>query len=143
MTAEGNKAVVRRYFEEVLNEGNIDLLDELAVPDFEEHDPLPGQGTGIDGLKDRVGMLRDGLAPRFTIDDLIAEGDKVVIRWTNAGTHVGEFLGAPPTGKSFKTPGINIFRVKDGKMTESWHVVDVLGQLQQLGLVPGPDGANA
>src|SRR5579871_1345220 len=101
MSTEENKAVVRRYYEEVLNAGNLDVLAVIAVPDYDEHDPLPGQGNGLEGLRERVEMLRSGMASYYSLEDVIAEGDKVVVRWTNRGTHVGEFLGIPPTGKSF------------------------------------------
>ena len=138
MSTEENKAVVRRYYEEVLNAGNINALQELAVVQYAEHDPLPGQGNGLEGLEQRVQMLRGAFRPHFTIEDVIAEQDKVVVRWTNRGTHVGEFLGIPPTGKHFTIAGIDIHRLSDGKMAEHWHVVDQLGQLQQLGLIPQP-----
>ena len=85
-------------------------------------------------------MLFAGLDPQFTIEDVIAEGDKVVVRWVNHGTNVGEFLCAPPTGKSFATPGIDIYRLQDGKLAEHWHVVDVFGQMVQLGQLPVPGG---
>ncbi|HEV2712617.1 MAG TPA: ester cyclase [Gaiellaceae bacterium] len=138
---ETNKEVARRFYEEVLNKRNVDLLDELVVPDYEEHDPLPGQRTGLDGLKDRVNILIEGLDPHFTIEDVIAEGDKVVVRWTNSGTNVGDFLGIPATGRSFRTPGIDIYRMEGGKLAEHWHVVDQLVQMQQLGLLPTPEEA--
>jgi steroid delta-isomerase-like uncharacterized protein len=143
MGTEGNKDVARRYYEAVLNGGDLAALDELAVPDYEEHDPLPGQGTGRAGLEDRVRMLRSAFDPHFTIEDVIAEGDRVVVRWTNDGTHVGEFLGMPPSGRSFSIAGVDIHRVRDGRLAEHWHVVDQLSMLQQLGFVPSPDGAPA
>jgi steroid delta-isomerase-like uncharacterized protein len=136
-----NKDVVRRIYEEVLNKRDLDLLDELVKPDYIEHDPLPGQRSGVDGIKDRYRMLIEGLDPTFRIEDLIAEGDKVVVRWTNSGTNVGEFLGIPATGRTFITPGIDIYRLDGGKLAEHWHVVDVFSQMQQLGLLPGPGGA--
>lgn len=136
-----NKEVARRIYEEVINKRDLDLLDDLVRPDYVEHDPLPGQGTGVDGIKDRFRILIEGLDPTFTIEDVIAEGDKVVVRWTNNGTNVGDFLGMPATGRSFSTAGIDIYRVEDGKLAEHWHVVDVFGQMQQLGLLPGPEGA--
>jgi steroid delta-isomerase-like uncharacterized protein len=136
-----NKEVARRIYEEALNKRDLDLLDELVAPDYVEHDPLPGQGTGIEGIKDRYRMLIEGLDPTFTIEDVIAEGDKVVVRWTNNGTNVGDFLGIPATGRSFSTAGIDIYRLEAGKLAEHWHVVDVFGQMQQLGLLPGPEGA--
>jgi steroid delta-isomerase-like uncharacterized protein len=143
MTIEANKTVVRRYYEEVLNTGHVNVLAELAVADYAEHDPLPGQGTGRDGLRDRVELLRGAFRPHFTIEDIIAEGDKVAVRWTNRGTHVGEFMGLPATGKAFVIAGIDIHRLRDGQLAEHWHVVDLLGQLQQLGILPQPAGASA
>jgi steroid delta-isomerase-like uncharacterized protein len=138
---EQNKEVARKIYEEVLNKRDLDLLDELVRPDYIEHDPLPGQREGLDGIRDRYTMLIDGLDPRFTIEDEIAEGDRVVIRWTNAGTHVGEFLGAPATNRPFSIAGIDIYRVQDGKLAEHWHVVDMYAQLIQLGLLPAPGGS--
>src|SRR5207249_125382 len=88
---ERNKEVARRIYEEVLNKRDLEQLDELVRPDYIEHDPLPGQREGLDGLKDRYGMLIKALDPQFTIEDLIAEGDRVVARWTNSGTNVGDF----------------------------------------------------
>ena len=135
-----NKDTVRRFYEEVLNKGQLALIDELATTDYVEHDPLPGQGTGIDGLKDRVGAIVTGLDPTFTIEDVVAEDDRVVVRWTNSGTHVETFLGIPATGRSFSIPGIDVFRLDGGRLAEHWHVVDQLGQMVQLGLIPAPAG---
>ena len=143
MSTEANKALARKMFEDVLNGRNLDLLDELATSDYVEHNPLPGQRAGIDGIRDRYTMVLTAFDPHFTIDDVIAEGDKVVLRWTNAGTHVGEFLGMPPTGRSYRIPGVEIWRVENGKLAEHWDVVDVFGQLQQLGLLPAPGGVPA
>src|ERR687892_582188 len=88
--------MIRRFYEDVLVGGDLDALDEIATADYQEHDPLPGQGEGLRGLKNRVTMLKEGLAVRFTIEDVIQADDKLVVRWTNSGTHVGEFLGIPP-----------------------------------------------
>ena len=143
MSTDENRAVVRRYYQEVLEGGNIQLLEEMAIPDYDEHDPIPGQSNGLEGLKQRVEMLRSAFQPRFTLEDMIAEGDKVVVRWTNRGTHVGEFMGISPTGKSFSIAGIDIHRLSGGKMAEHWHVVDLFGQLQQLGLIPQPAESGA
>jgi steroid delta-isomerase-like uncharacterized protein len=137
------KKVARRFYEEVLNAGRVEVIDELFVPGYQENDPLPGQRTGIDGVRDRVTMVRTGLAPTFTLEDVIAEDDKVVVRWRNHGTHVAEFMGLPATGKSFSTTGIDIYRVENGKLAEHWHVVDVLSQLIQEGLITMPLGADA
>jgi steroid delta-isomerase-like uncharacterized protein len=143
MSTEANKALARRVFEDVLNGRKLDLLDELAAADYIEHNPLPGQGTGIDGIRYRYTMVLAAFDPHFTIEDVIAEGDKVVLRWTQSGTHVGQFLGMPPTGRSFRTTGIEVWRVENGKLTEHWDVVDVFGQLRQLGLIPQPGGVPA
>ena len=137
MSNEANKAVVRRYYEEILNRGNVGLLEAIARPDHIEHDPLPGQGTGLVGFRQRVEMLRAALNPQFTIEQVVAEGDTVVVRWTNRGRHVAPFLGIPPTNKSFTIAGIDIHTLKDGKLAEHHHVVDQLSMMQQLGLIPG------
>jgi steroid delta-isomerase-like uncharacterized protein len=139
MTNESNKAVVRRYYEDVLNRGNVGLLESIARADHIEHDPLPGQGGGLAGFRQRVEMLRAGLKPEFTIEQMVAEGDAVVVRWTNRGEHVAPFLGIPATNKSFTIAGIDIHLLKDGKLAEHHHVVDQLSMMQQLGLIPGQD----
>jgi len=137
MSNDTNKAVLRRYYEEVLNAGNVGVLDAIALPDHVEHDPLPGQGAGIAGFRKRVEMLREGLSPEFTIEQMVAEGDTVVVRWTNRGRHVAPFLGIPPTNKSFTIAGIDVHLLRDGKLAEHHHVVDQLSMMQQLGLIPG------
>jgi steroid delta-isomerase-like uncharacterized protein len=141
--SEIHKALARRVMDEVLNGRNLDLLDDLAASDYIEHNPLPGQGTGIEGLRDRYTMVLSAFNPHFTVDDVIAETDKVVLRWTASGTHVGEFPGMPPTGRTYRNSGIEIWRVENGRLAEHWDVVDVFGQLMQLGLVPQPEGAPA
>lgn len=141
---DNNKAAVRRYYDEVLNQRHIDLIDELAIEDYVEHDPFPGQGNGRADLKARARLLLSAFNPlRFTVEDMIAEGDRVVVRWSNTGTHSGNFIGIPPTGKTATTAGIDIHVVRDGRMAEHWHVVDQLAMLQQLGLIPQPEGAGA
>lgn len=136
MSAERNKDTVRRIYDEVLNKRDLELLDEIVRLDYVEHDPLPGQRDGIPGMKDRYSMLFSGLDPQFTIEDVIAEGDKVVVRWINHGTNAGEFLGAPPTGKPFAMPGVDVYRLQDGKLAEHWHYV--FGLMIQLGQLPAP-----
>jgi predicted ester cyclase len=141
MPTETYKTLVRRFYDEALNARSVQVIDELALADYAEHDPLPGQRDGLVGLKDRVSMLTQGLASTYTVHDMIACGDRVVVRWTNAGVHSGEFLGIPPTGRSFDIAGIDIYRIENGRMAEHWHVVDQLTMLQQLGLIPAPDSA--
>jgi steroid delta-isomerase-like uncharacterized protein len=144
MSEQDNKAVARRYYEEVLNQRKVDLLDEVAAEDYVEHDPFPGQGNGRADLKARVQLLQDAFDPlEFTIEDIIAEDDKVVVRWKNAGNNSGSFLGMPPTNKDISIAGIDIHEVRDGRLAEHWHVVDQLTQLQQMGLIPTPDGGPA
>jgi predicted ester cyclase len=143
MSTETHKSLVRRFYDEALNARRVDVIDELALADYTEHEPLPGQRDGLVGLKDRVSMLIEGLASTYALHDVIAEGDRVVVRWTNTGIHSGEFLGIPPTGRSFDFAGIDIYRIENDRMAEHWHVIDQLTLLQQLGLVPSPDNATA
>lgn len=143
MSIEKNKATIRRYYEEILNQGDVNALADIAVSDYVENDPLPGQATGLAGLQERVELLRGALSPHFTIEDMVAEGDKVVVRWTQRGMHVRDFLGLPSTGKRFTISGIDIYSLRDGRMAEHWHVVDQLSLLQQLGVIPMPEQARA
>jgi predicted ester cyclase len=142
MTIEDNKRIVRRFFDEVLTGKKIEVLDELAAPDFDEQSPLPGQGTGLEGLKDRARMLTTGIDSHFTLDDVVAEGDMVVVGWTNQGTHVGEFLGIPATGKRFTNQGVGFYRVRDGRMVGHRHVLDIYPFLQDVGVIPAQEGAE-
>ncbi len=135
MSLEHNKDTARRLYE-LINAGQVEAVADFVSMDYEEHDPLPGQGSGKEGVLDRFSLLATALAPRFTIEDVVAENDRVVVRWTNAGTHVGEFAGIPATGKTFTMSGIDIYSVVDGLLCEHWHVVDQLSMLAQLGLLP-------
>ena len=135
MSVESNKALARKLYE-LLNAGAVQAVGDLVATDYEEHSPLPGQGTGREGVLDRFSMITGALAPRFTIEDVVAEDDRVVVRWTNSGTHVGEFAGAPASGRTFTIAGIDIYRVADGLLCEHWDQVDQLALLGQLGLLP-------
>jgi steroid delta-isomerase-like uncharacterized protein len=135
VSIEANRESARRLYE-LLNQGQVERIGELVSEDYQEHDPLPGQGSGRDGALDRFSLITTALAPHFTIEDMVAEGDRVVVRWTNAGTHVAEFAGIPATGKTFTIGGIDIYRVADGRLCEHWHVIDQLSMLGQLGLLP-------
>ena len=132
----GKQTAMRLY--ELVNTGQVEAIGGLVTEDYLEHDPLPGQGTGRDGAIDRFSLLVGALAPHFTIEDVIAEGDRVVVRWTNAGTHIGEFADTPATGRPFTIPGIDIYRIEGDLLAEHWHVVDQLAMLGQLGLLPDP-----
>ena len=141
MSAEENKALVRRYAEELLNQTNLDLFDEIFAPDFVLYGADPDQVSGVEDLKQFFGMLRSGF-PDFqvTIEDLFAaEGDKVVLRFTFRGTHQGEFMGIGPSGNRVTFTGIDIFRIADGQIVELWNQEDVLGMMQQLGAIPVPE----
>jgi steroid delta-isomerase-like uncharacterized protein len=140
MGAEENKAVVRRFNEGVqrlFQTGDMGGLDETCAPDFVHH------GSGIppdlDGLKQMAPMFRSAFSDvEVEIDDLIAEGDRVVDRITVRGRHQGEFMGIPASGKRFVMQEMHIARIVDGKIVERWTQVDMLGLLQQIGAMPAP-----
>jgi steroid delta-isomerase-like uncharacterized protein len=138
---EENKTVVRRFLEEIFTAGNLELVDELFAPDYVLHDPVvPDEVSGPEGMKRYVSMYRAAYPDtHFTIEDQIAEGDEVVTRWTGQGTHEGELMGISPTGKQVTVTGIEVDRVVDGKMQETWVNYDALGMMQQLGVVPAPE----
>jgi steroid delta-isomerase-like uncharacterized protein len=143
MSENENKQVVKRYYEEVLTHGRLDVLEAIAHADYVEHSPFPGHGQGLDGLRQRASTLRAGLKQQFTLELLIAEGDKVAVLWTTRGTQVGEFLGLPPSGKSYTIQGVDIHQFRDGRMAEHWDVVDMYGFLSQVGALPAPSGTTA
>jgi steroid delta-isomerase-like uncharacterized protein len=138
MSLEDNKAVLHRYFEDVWNQGRLDLLDELVSPSYENHDPaVPGLPRGPQGLQPIIAGFRAAFPDlHMTIEDQIAEGDKVVTRYTMRGTHQGPFMGLPPTGKQMTVSGIQIERVVQGQIVEHWRKSDDLGMMQQLGAAP-------
>ena len=139
MSAEENKAIMRRYFS-VFEQGNIDLLDELLAPDYVNHTPAtPDLPTGPEGVKGVVSMFRSGMPDlKVVIEDMIAEGDKVATRYTLEGTHEGELFGVPPTGQRLSIKSFTVERVSDGKIRDHWRVSDNLDMMQQLGIFPPP-----
>lgn len=146
--SEQNKALSRRGVEEVWNQGKLAVIDELTAPNATFHDPsVPGgKFTGPEGLKQFVQIYRTAFPDvHITIDDQIAEGDKVVTRWTGTGTHKGELMGIKPTNKYSTVTGISFERYQNGKLVESFENYDMLGMLQQLGVVPSltPAGTKA
>jgi steroid delta-isomerase-like uncharacterized protein len=143
MSETENKQLLRRYYEEVVMEGRLDVLDTMARVDYVEHNPFPGHGQGLEGLRERAKTLFTALKQRFTLELLIGEGDKVAVLWTTRGRHVGDFIGLPPTGKSYTIQGIDIFQFRDGRMAEHWDVVDIYGFLSQIGALPAPSGTTA
>ena len=136
-----NKRTVVRLYEEVANKGRLELLDEIAWPDHIEHNPFPQQSQGAEGLKQRISMVRAAFNPSFIIEHLIVEGDKVAVMWSNHGTHVGEWFGFAPTGKTVSTHGVDIHLLRDGRLAEHWDVVDITHFLAQVGVLPAPPAA--
>lgn len=134
-----NIATGDRFVEEVINQGRLDSADQLVEADFIELDPLPGQRQGREGLKETIAMMRTGFPDiHWVTDETVAAGDKVVSRFTWTGTHRGDFLGIPATGKSVTVRGVVIDRLNAGKMADSRILMDTLGLMQQLGVVPSP-----
>ena len=137
--SEQNKTIARQIFEEVQSKGNYGLVDELVVSDYVGHTPL-GDIHGPEGAKQFDAMLHEAFPDfKVTVEDQIAEGDKVATRWTAHGTHEGQFQGMLPTGKQMTMAGITIFRIANGKLVEGWTNPDVLDLMQQIGAVPEPE----
>ena len=132
-------ATTRRFFDEVFSQGDLDLVDELFAADYVGHPSGPEQELrGPQGVKDYVGRLREGVPDlALTIEDQVADGDKIATRWTARGTHDGELLGAAPTGRMATVTGITIQRVGPGdRIVEGWTSWDMLGMLQQFRIAP-------
>ena len=139
MSTEQNKAVARRLVEEVVGQGNTSLVEVVLAPDYVDHDQFAGMPPGRERMIPINKMMRTAFPDlNATIDDIVAEGDKVVIRWTMRGTNHGEFMGAPATGKSVSVGVIEILRVAGGQVVERWGQSDFMGMMQQLGLMPAP-----
>jgi predicted ester cyclase len=142
MTAEANKALVRRLLEEASGQYNADVVDEVLDPNFVCYDPNSETGAvrGADTIKGEIEYFRSAVPDlTHTIEDQIAEGDKVVTRYRVSGTHQGEFFGVAATGKRITMSGIRIDRISGGKLVEEWPEYDLLGVMRQLGAVPAPD----
>jgi steroid delta-isomerase-like uncharacterized protein len=138
MSTEQNKTVVRQFIEGVFNQGNVSLANEIVSPDYVEHEQLPpGMPQGREGFEMMIPMLHSAF-PDFkaTIEDIVAEDDKVVIRMTWSGTQQGEFMGLPASGNQMSIAIIDIFRLTDGKIMDHWGVSDMMGMMQQLGAMP-------
>jgi steroid delta-isomerase-like uncharacterized protein len=137
MTTAENKKVLAAFVEDVINQGRLERANDLVAIDFVELDPLPGQQQGREGLKDVIGGMRAAFPDiHWVLDEVIAEGDKVVSRFTWTGTHRATFMGIPSTDKKVTVKGMVIDRLTNGKMAESRILMDTLGLLQQLGVVP-------
>ena len=135
MTPQHNKALIRRFYEEVWGKGNLDVVYEVFAADYTRHDLRPGNPLpGPEGQKKIAADFRAAFPDlKVTIDLMIAEDDLVVARVTNAGTNTGPWGGTPPTGKPARFSGVNIFRLEQGRVVEIWNHRDDLGVMQQLG----------
>jgi steroid delta-isomerase-like uncharacterized protein len=139
MSPKENAAVVRRFVEEVITQGDIDSASQFVWEDVVEQVPLPGQGPGLKGLQDVLRGMRSGFPDlNFAIKEQIAEGDKVASRFEWTGTHRGEFLGVPATGRPVRVWGIVIDRLEEGRIKDTRIIMDSLGLMMQLGVIPPP-----
>lgn len=138
MMSEQNKALMRRAIEEVWNRGDFDVLKEVVADDFVIHASTPeAEIHGVDGARQFIKMLHSTFPDiHFTIVDQVAEGDRVVTRWEAQGTHKGELMGIPPTGKRVTLTATDIDRVVNGKVVECWTTMDGPTMMQQMGLIP-------
>jgi steroid delta-isomerase-like uncharacterized protein len=138
-TEESNIQVVRRFFEVGPSSGDLATADSLLASEFSLHTPLPTPGPGIEAMNNVITTCRAAFhGLHVTIDDMMADGDKVTCRFTARGTHLGEFMGVPPTGKEIAMTGIEIFRLHDGKIAELWGEANLMGLMMQLGILSGP-----
>ena len=138
MSAEENKERIRRGFEEGVNQRHLELFDELLSPDYVNYGTNPPT-RGIDGFRQMMGVFFTGFPDmKVELDEVIGEGDRVVTRGRMTGTHTGEFMGIPATGKPISVNYIDMWRIEDGKGVENWVQMDLVGLMQQLGAVPSP-----
>src|SRR3712207_5878373 len=145
MSAQENKAIVRREVEELYNpDGNLDVVYDIYSPNYILHDPsLPESGRGPESARELATAFRSAFSDlHTTFDDAVTEGDKVAYRWTASGTHEGELMGIPPTGNRMTITGTAIARISGGKIEEGWQNFDALGMMQQLGVIPEAAGQS-
>lgn len=134
---ETNKTIARRFCHDIWGKGDLAAADELIAENLVDNNPAPGQGPGREGHKQVLLAFRSAFPDlSFTTDDIIAEGDKVVLRFTARGTHQGDLMGIPATGKAITMSGIEILRIADGRIAERWSQEDEMGLMQQLGVIP-------
>ena len=137
MSTEQNKSIVRRWVEEGWNKGNLEVVDQVYAPNYVQHEPAPETVNSSETLKQYVGTYLTAFPDlNLSIDDLVAEGDKVVWRFTSTGTQTGPFMGMPATGKTGNITGLVMFRLENSRIVEGWVNIDALGLLQQLGVIP-------
>lgn len=137
--SEKNKALSRRFYQEVWGKRNLDALDQLVAADVVDHDLPPGFPPGRKGTKAYLSVFLNAFPDsQMTIEDQVAEEDKVVTRWTITGTHTGELMGIPATGRQGTTTGIYVHRIASGQIVETWGEFDEMGMMRQIGVIPTP-----
>jgi len=136
--SEENKALARRFAEDILNPGNVDTVEEVYAAHYVGHDPaMPEDMRGVEGAKEFYGMYISAFPDaEITVEDQVAEGDTVVTRWAARGTHQGELFGVPPSGNRVEVAGITVSRIEGSKIVEEWDNYDALGMMQQIGAIP-------
>lgn len=139
MTTESNQQIVRRWYQDILSEGRLDLIGELFAPNYTHHEEIVPGGwpRGVEGAQALAHTYRTASSDiQYTLDEQLVIADKVVTRWTAHGTHTGLFLGAPASGRPYTINGISIERIENGKIAETWSNWDLMGLLVQIGLAP-------
>jgi steroid delta-isomerase-like uncharacterized protein len=126
--------LARRWFAEVMNQGNEDVIDEICAPNFVDHDPLPGTGPDRDGIHQFVKQVRSAFPDlETTVDDMLVEGDEIAVRSTFRGTHEGDFMGIPATGKKVEVANYDFVRMENDQAVEHWGTIDSAALMEQLG----------
>jgi steroid delta-isomerase-like uncharacterized protein len=135
---EDAKDLLRRFYAE-MSAGNLDAIDEVVVDSFIEHESFPGIEPNKEGVRQFFQMFRSAFPDmKMEAHEIVGEGDLLCVRGTMSGTHQGEFMGMPPTGKRFEVEGFDMVRVRDGQFTEHWGLFDTMTMMQQLGAIPAP-----
>ena len=140
MSLDENRALTRRWMEEIWHKGNLSVLDDFLDTNFVFNYAPPGVAPNKEAYKQAMNMFRDGCPDmKYDIKDTVAEGDKVVVRWVGRGTQTGEIMGITPTGKEVTVTGLSILQIVGGKITEEWTEMDTMGAMQQLGAFPSAE----
>jgi predicted ester cyclase len=143
MTTLENREVVRRFFDEFMNERKLDKVEDYVTRNWVNHDPSLTTMEGYEGARQLVRTLTGGFPDmKIRIEDIIAEGDRIAVRFSFVGTHKGDFMGAAATGKKVNASACGIFRVQDGRLAENWVVFDALGLAKQIGMIPEMERAS-
>jgi steroid delta-isomerase-like uncharacterized protein len=131
------KEMAQRWYSEVMTEGKTEVIDELCAPNFLDHDPLPGTSADLAGLKDFVAQIRAAFPDmQVTADEMIAEGDRLAVRSTMRGTHEGDFMGIPGSGKKVEVSNYDFVRFENDQAAEHWGVIDSAALMEQIGMAP-------